>query len=646
MKMALSRKEADELKPQISGIVEKVLGFSDNSVVVAAIQCLQKDMDKGRIIEHLQPLMDKSAKKFVEELYTTVELSKTKKKSRKRKEDEVETAGTKKVRRFVEPDIPVALPAEPIAESPGMLTTQQIKNMMEHARKQIEQRKEQLKMMDPADIRAQAEAAKISNGSEQQALIESSMTKAEKAAELQRKIQEKLAARPGLLSAPPSTPEAMTSLIAKITGKVGAEESAPKPLILDDQGRTVDATGQLLNIPQRVPTLKANIRAKKREEFRQKMLEKPEEESSSEVKTFYDPRVPQEGPTRQKRQFKFYDKGRFVQIAQKIRTKTQLEKLQNEIAQAAKKTGIQQASKLALIAPKAVVESGQIPDLEWWDEYLIPQESSIDTSEEKYHGITNLIEHPTQMDPPGEKKEVTMGLFLTKKERKKLRRLNRREAMKDEQEKVRLGLAPAPEPKVKLSNLMRVLGNDAVQDPTKVEQHVRAQMAKRKREHEQANAARKLTTEQRKEKKMKKLKEDVSSGVHVAIYRVKSLRDPAKKFKIEANSNQLYMTGCVVLFKDINVVVVEGGPKAQRKFQRLMMIRMKWADEKKWKRDEGEESGPNSCQLIWEGQSKSKNFGPITVKQCLTELAAREFFKKHGVEHYWDLAHSTKILEE
>lgn len=66
---------------------------------------------------------------------------------------------------------------------------------------------------------------------------------------------------------------------------------------------------------------------------------------------------------------------------------------------------------------------------------------------------------------------------------------------------------------------MRVLGNDAIQDPTKVEQHVRAQMAKRKREHELANAARKLTSEQRKDKKAKKLKEDVSSGVHVAIYR-------------------------------------------------------------------------------------------------------------------------------
>lgn len=41
-----------------------------------------------------------------------------------------------------------------------------------------------------------------------------------------------------------------------------------------------------------------------------------------------------------------------------------------------------------------------------------------------------------------------MPVFLTKKERKKLRRQNRREAWKEEQEKIRLGLEPPPEPKV------------------------------------------------------------------------------------------------------------------------------------------------------------------------------------------------------
>lgn len=79
------------------------------------------------------------------------------------------------------------------------------------------------------------------------------------------------------------------------------------------------------------------------------------------------------------------------------------------------------------------------------------------------------------------------------------------------------------------------------------------------RTHEEANAARKLTDAQRKEKKMRKIKEDTSLGVNVALYRVKDFRNPAKKFKVEANCKQLHMTGAVVLHKDVNVVVVEGG---------------------------------------------------------------------------------------
>ena len=109
--------------------------------------------------------------------------------------------------------------------------------------------------------------------------------------------------------------------------------------------------------------------------------------------------------------------------------------------------------------------------------------------------------------------------MLTKKERKKMRKQNRSEIQKEYQEKIRLGLLPPPEPKVRMANLMRVLGTEAVQDPTKVEAHVRAQMAKRQKAHEDANAARKLTKEQRRDKKIRKIKEDTSSGVVVSVYR-------------------------------------------------------------------------------------------------------------------------------
>ena len=77
--------------------------------------------------------------------------------------------------------------------------------------------------------------------------------------------------------------------------------------------------------------------------------------------------------------------------------------------------------------------------------------------------------------------------------------------------------------------------------------------------HEDQNAARKLTDEERAAKKKRKIQEDTDTGVSVSVYRVKDLTDPATKFKVEANCNQLHMTGTVLLLKNLNVVIVEGG---------------------------------------------------------------------------------------
>jgi U4/U6 small nuclear ribonucleoprotein PRP3 len=69
--------------------------------------------------------------------------------------------------------------------------------------------------------------------------------------------------------------------------------------------------------------------------------------------------------------------------------------------------------------------------------------------------ITRLIEHPVQMKPPTQSdKKVIPAVMLTAKERKKMRRQNRAEALKEEQEKIRLGLLAPPEPKGNLINLI------------------------------------------------------------------------------------------------------------------------------------------------------------------------------------------------
>ncbi|XP_065354641.1 U4/U6 small nuclear ribonucleoprotein Prp3-like [Calliphora vicina] len=191
---------------------------------------------------------------------------------------------------------------------------------------------------------------------------------------------------------------------------------------------------------------------------------------------------------------------------------------------------------------------------------------------------------------------------------------------------------------------MRVLGTEAVQDPTKIEDHVRGQMAKRQKAHEDANNDRKLTAEQKSEKKVRKIKEDTSCGVHVSVYRIRDLQDNAsKKFKVETNAKHLHMTGTVVLFRDCCVVVVEGGPKQQKKYRRFMLHRIKW-EEDMVKGPDGQEV-PNSCVLVYEGTSQRRHFGEIKFKIFPMEKMAREFFQKHQVEQYWDLSYSGAVLE-
>ncbi|KAK6635467.1 hypothetical protein RUM43_007637 [Polyplax serrata] len=434
-----------------------------------------------------------------------------------------------------------------------------------------------------------------------------------------------------------------SSVLSGVLAGANTPVDKPTPLILDSQGRTVDITGKEVQLTQFTPTLKANIRAKKREEFKAQLNQQTDAFAEAH---YFDPRIAAKPTVRNKRALRFHEPGKFQQMAERMRMKAQLEKLQDEIFQIAKKTGISSAAKLALIAPKTPAMEDIVPDVEWWDLVVMsgdryPKDGTLNVREE---AISNLVEHPTQMKPPNEPSKPTfLPVFLTKKERKKLRRQNRREAWKEEQEKIRLGLEPPPEPKLRISNLMRVLGTEAVQDPTKMEAHVRSQMAKRQKAHEEANASRKLTTKQRKEKKIRKLKEDTSSGVHVVVYRISDLTNPSKKFKVETNAKQLFLTGCILLFKDCNIVIVEGGPKQINKYNRLIGHRIKW-DEDLIKNSEDSET-PNKCVLVWKGTVKQRNFGEVKFKVCPSEKLAREHLIKHGVEHYWDLAYSGCVLD-
>ncbi|CAB3403480.1 unnamed protein product [Caenorhabditis bovis] len=381
-----------------------------------------------------------------------------------------------------------------------------------------------------------------------------------------------------------------------------------------------------------------------------------EKDERKEILEYLDPRIVQKPAERRRRGFVFHEKGEFERMANKERALAKLEKLQSEVSSVAQSTGISAAVKLAMVTPSgtAKIDSG-VPDIEWWDAMVLDKlnyEDLPDVSDgERYsETISELVEHPISLRPPTDPLVPQyLKVYLTAKERKKIRRQNRKEVQKERTEKIRLGLEKPPEPKVKIGNLMRVLGNEAIQDPTKMEAHVRKQMAERLKKHETLNAERKLSDDQRKAKKIRKISEDTSIAVHVAVYRIKSLAHPSKKFKVETNAKQLLMTGVIMMHKAQNVVVVEGGPKQQKFYKNLMLNRIKWQDEIIGQKKEAEKDAPgerNLCELVWEGQAKRRSFRDFTVHTATLDKQAREFFEKHGVAQYWDLCYSTTILLE
>ncbi|KAI8811992.1 PRP3-domain-containing protein [Cladochytrium replicatum] len=398
--------------------------------------------------------------------------------------------------------------------------------------------------------------------------------------------------------------------------------------------------------PSAFATVKANMRVPEKPVRKETKPEKPGKPAPAEKakNPYLEPGLVQAvGKSRDARPLKFVQPGKYVQIAKQVRAQEMLERLKKQIEMTVKKTGMD--VELDLVSDHAL-RIERPPDAEWWDTQLLETGSYEDVANGKLvlEGddciITNLIQHPIPVQPPAEPgPPPPKPVMLTEKERKKLRRQRRAEALKEKQEKIRLGLLPPEQPKVKISNLMRVLGAEAVQDPTKVEQQVRAQVAQRLATHKKHNESMKLTDEQRKQKKRNKLMEDTSKAVQVAVFRVKNLSHPLHRNKIDLNAQQNFLTGVAILHEGSNLVVVEGGPKAIRRYKKLMLRRINWSDATAADNDEGGE-GPSSkdCVQVWEGEVQRRFFDSFRFKKCDSDTSAKQFLEKFGAAHYWEAA--------
>ncbi|KZV72010.1 PRP3-domain-containing protein [Peniophora sp. CONT] len=380
------------------------------------------------------------------------------------------------------------------------------------------------------------------------------------------------------------------------------------------------------------------------------------------------------------RSLRFNPKGKFIAQAAEIRREQQLEDLKRRIADSAKKAGLD--SEFDTLEKKLKREPP--PRAEWWDEMLLPTKNYEDI--DNFHPsalnirkdgspINMYVQHPIPIPAPADKNKPTLKpLMLTKKELKKLRKRRRQEELQDKRDRVRMGLLAPDAPKVRLVNMMRVLTSDAVQDPTRVEAKVLREVAMRRHNHDKMNSERKLTDEQRREKVEEKKVNEEKKGLHGAIFKVKILTDPAHRFKVRKNAEQMNLTGVLIQNPSFSMVFIEGASKFVRNYKRLMINRIAWTEAARARNAEDVEldtpdpdaAGPSSitkeatpaaeedkpvsleenrCDLVWEGPLRDRTFATFRPKLAPTDNAAREILGQK-LAGYWDMTKNFKPEDE
>lgn len=319
----LSRKEIEELKPSIDKTVYKVVGSNDTSVINTAIHCLNSGYDWRKTADKLSSYLDnKKATRLSEKIFDLVD--DVKYKSRKRNYDDPKerdrdtkrnkTSGSRYEDKYDDRERDRERDKEPRDKEKDRnntektkLSSSKIKEMMEHAQKQIEERKKTLDTLP-----SKTGSLNISNiniptpsiyGIPTGLLNRGDADKARKIAQLQAQIKNKLS----------------TGILNNVVIQMPVMPDKPTPLILDEEGRTVDKTGKAVQLTHVAPTLKANIRAKKREQFRAQLTDKVSEESGES--RFFDNRISLKPSLRNKRALRFHEPGKFQQLAERLRMK-------------------------------------------------------------------------------------------------------------------------------------------------------------------------------------------------------------------------------------------------------------------------------------------------------------------------------------
>eukprot|EP01060_Flectonema_neradi_P037692 TRINITY_DN7661_c1_g1_i1.p1 TRINITY_DN7661_c1_g1~~TRINITY_DN7661_c1_g1_i1.p1 ORF type:complete len:464 (+),score=92.69 TRINITY_DN7661_c1_g1_i1:61-1452(+) len=298
---------------------------------------------------------------------------------------------------------------------------------------------------------------------------------------------------------------------------------------------------------------------------------------------------------------------------------------------------------------KRYIEMMPVPEVEWWDALLLANKSYDDVKDAtspdlsswqiNISKITNLIEHPVPEFGPNTPKDLPPAeLKHTKKERKKIRKARRTAIEMDKQEQYAQGLTKPPAPRVRLRNMMTVLGKEMVQDPTLVSRMVREEGARREQRHEERNQERKLSPESRRRKKVEKMQSRAEEDPVTSVFTIRDLTSTRAMWKINKNAADLHLTGFLVLVENNpSTVVIQGGRKPTRFFTRLLLHRIDY--------EVTNNTSPNA-RLLWQGNSGARAL-PEFKQVMFTDMPlARKYLTDMDCGHYWDLAENAEALDD
>ncbi|KAG6053467.1 hypothetical protein E4U17_004667 [Claviceps sp. LM77 group G4] len=468
---------------------------------------------------------------------------------------------------------------------------------------------------------------------------------------------------------PDSGPDRMAALKARVAAATGASKGKglPSPAFAESSSKNItlkngwesSERAQLLAHQETIRTLHTSIAPSSRG------LECTRESFESR-----NPYTEEKGLVlsvgsrhRDSRPLVFHQKGKYIQQANAIRRQAALEAMKKRIAMQTRKAGINEDLD---VEKNFVIDSP--PNIEWWDEGLVhgTDYGGVETANElKLAGpesiITEYIQHPVALAPPQDRHiPEAKPMFLTSKEQAKIRRQRRMADLKEMQAKIRLGLVPAPPPKVKKGNLMRVLGDGkfffAVKDPTAVEARVNREIAQRHQNHVQNNEARKLSKDQKAEKLAKNQQKDAGKGIRILVLKISSLANGQHRYKVGVNAAQMALSGTCIMHPKFNLVIVEGGSWSITKYKKLMLNRIDWTEnslprnrengsesDKEWLKAENSDGvlkdmSLNRCTLVFEGEQKARAFRKWSTKVCETDAEARDTLARVRMDNFWSLA--------